>query len=122
MRKGFTGYKQQRHAHFLAIKDIVVTEEFADAEAFVEPAVLVGFCKEPRRVHEIFACSESRSIDVIDRFGVVSTQVLVRTLEEFGDFLIPQRDVSFVVVDDGPQLCIATEVGHEVAHTFDALS
>jgi len=42
-------------AYLLSIKDVVVAPELADAEALVKPTILVGFCEEPRCIHEILA-------------------------------------------------------------------
>jgi hypothetical protein len=43
------------------------------------------------------------------------------TLEVFGDFFVPERDVGFAVVDDWPKLCIPAQVGHERVHSFKTL-
>lgn len=42
-------------AHFLSIKDVVVTPELTDTEALVKPTIFVGFCEKPRCIHKILA-------------------------------------------------------------------
>ena len=43
------------------------------------------------------------------------------TQEIFGDLLVPERDISLVIVHDGTQFCVAGKVGHELVHALDAL-
>lgn len=43
------------------------------------------------------------------------------TLEVFGDFFVPERDVGFTVVDDRPKLGIPAQVCHERIHSFKTL-
>lgn len=61
-------------------EDIIVFPVFRDAEALMKSSVFVSFSKQPRGVHEIFSS------------------------EVFSNFLIPESDIGFVVIDDGSEL------------------
>lgn len=63
----------------------------------MQATVLVRLGKEPGCVHEIFAAEES------------------------GNLLVPERNVSLAVVNDGSQLGVFLEVVHEDVHALDAL-
>ena len=45
-----------------------------------------------------------------------------RTLEVLRNLLIPQSDITLVVVDNGAELCVAAQVVHELVHTLDAVN
>lgn len=44
------------------------------------------------------------------------------TLEVLGDFLVPEGNVGFVVVDDWSKLGIPAEVGHKGVHSFKRMN
>lgn len=81
----------------LAEEDVVVFPVLGDRKALMQPAVLVGLCKEPRSVHEVLSSEEACNL------------------------LVPERDVSFTIVDDGTQDLVGLQVSHERVHTLDAV-
>jgi hypothetical protein len=66
-------------AYLLSEEDIIVFPVFRDAEALMKSSVFVSFSKQPRGVHEIFSS------------------------EVFSNFLVPESDIGFVVIDDGSE-------------------
>lgn len=91
----------------LTEEDIVILPVLGDAKALMKTTVLVCLCKQPGRVHEILAWQgrDARSNLSVSKRQIRGSEIFGCTLttEEFGNFLVPKGDISFAIIDDGPE-------------------
>ena len=119
-------------AHFLAEEDVIILPVLADAESFMQATILVRLfvavsaLRTERSYVKLPANNQGASMKLSVRFYGADVIDEVRThevlvLEILGDLLVPERDISLVIVHDGTQFCVAGKVGHELVHALDAL-
>jgi hypothetical protein len=91
-----SGRRSRERVALLPEEDIVLDPVLGQREAFSQSSVLVGFGEQPGCVHKVLA------------------------LEVLCDLLVPERNISGAVVDNGSELGVFGQVVHEVFHSVNA--